>query len=76
MDTDRLKELRDQRGLTQEQLATALGVARLTVLRWENGDTEPPLPMVRRIAEFFKVPAGDLIAAPPQELPLAAGGEG
>lgn len=33
-----LKELRKEKGLTQEQLAEKLNVSRRTVSRWETGD--------------------------------------
>ena len=38
-----LQELRKEKGLTQEQLAEQLGVARRTVSRWETGANMPDL---------------------------------
>lgn len=40
-------------GLTQEGLADQLGVARQTVLRWENGKTTPPTSAVYMMANIF-----------------------
>ena len=40
-------------GLTQEGLAEQLGVARQTVLRWENGKTNPPTSAVYMMANLF-----------------------
>ena len=34
-----LQELRKEKGITQEQLAEQMGVARRTVSRWETGDS-------------------------------------
>ncbi len=36
-----VKEIRRQLGLSQEELAHALGVSFATVNRWENGKTNP-----------------------------------
>lgn len=40
-------------GLTQEGLADHLGVSRQTVLRWENGKTNPPTSAVYMMANLF-----------------------
>lgn len=40
-------------GLTQEGLAEHLGVARQTVLRWENGKTNPPTSAIYMMAYLF-----------------------
>ena len=40
MTADDLRRKREQLGLTQEELAKHLGVKRLSVIRWENGQTE------------------------------------
>lgn len=45
-------ELREQLGLTQQQLATELGVSFATVNRWENGKTEPSQLARRTFVDF------------------------
>lgn len=37
----RIKSLRQQQGLSQEELAQKLGVSFTSVNRWENGQTKP-----------------------------------
>ena len=39
--TELVKNVRNQLGLSQEELAQALGVSFSTVNRWENGKTTP-----------------------------------
>ena len=51
-------------GLTQKQLAEALGVESITVSRWERGVTTPSLPRLRRIAERTDTTVSDLVGAP------------
>ena len=41
-----LKELRKERGVTQEQLAQILGVSNRSVSRWENGNNLPDLDLL------------------------------
>jgi tetratricopeptide (TPR) repeat protein/DNA-binding XRE family transcriptional regulator len=56
----RLAARRRALGLTQEDLATLLGIERSTVVRWEAGATEP-LPWIRpRLALALQVPAAQL----------------
>jgi len=52
---NRVREQRTQRGLSQAELATALGVSRQTVISIENGRYLPSLPLAFRIARFFDV---------------------
>lgn len=53
--TDRIKDLRNEAGLTQEQLAERLGVQRMTVIRWERGDNPPSEEKLLLLAQLFKV---------------------
>jgi transcriptional regulator with XRE-family HTH domain len=51
---DRLRHARASLGLTQAQTARRIGVGKLTVLRWESGDSRPRTVFtVARIAEFL-----------------------
>ena len=61
---DRLRTARRSAGLTQKQLAEALGVESITVSRWERGVTTPSLPRLRRIAELTETTVSDLVRAP------------
>jgi tetratricopeptide (TPR) repeat protein/transcriptional regulator with XRE-family HTH domain len=57
---ERLAQRRRALGLTQEQLAELLSVDRITVARWEWGESEP-LPWMRpKLARVLKVSAGQL----------------
>ena len=51
----RLKELRNQHGYTQQQLADYLDITSRSYRRYESGDCEPPLSTVIAIADFFDV---------------------
>ena len=57
----RLRELRMAHGVTQAQLAKALGVASRTILRWEAGEQDPNLTDLRRLAVYFGVSVASLV---------------
>lgn len=48
-----LKELRKEKGLTQEQLAEVLFVSGMTISRWETGTNMPYLSILIQMAEFY-----------------------
>ncbi|WP_275096996.1 helix-turn-helix domain-containing protein [Sedimenticola hydrogenitrophicus] len=48
----RVKEVRRQLGLSQEELAHALGVSFATVNRWENGKTAPSKLAMKQFTAF------------------------
>ena len=56
-----LKDLRKERGLTQEQLAEKIGVAGRTVSRWETASNMPDLSILIQLAEFYDVEVGEII---------------
>ena len=51
----RLKELREERGLTQKELATLLHLNSVTYLRYEKAQRQPPLEVLADMAAFFGV---------------------
>jgi transcriptional regulator with XRE-family HTH domain len=57
----RLKALREERELTQEELAKLIGVNRATLANWEVGRTQPDYDRLCRIASYFKVTSDYLI---------------
>lgn len=52
---ERLKDLRIERGMSQEVLAKALGTGNSTISLWENGQREPSMSSLILCAKFFKV---------------------
>ena len=56
-----LKELRNEKGITQEQAADEFGVAQRTVSRWETGSNMPDLSILIEIAEFYEVDIKEII---------------
>ncbi len=52
---ERLKELRQEKGLTQKQLAEKLNVNSVTYLHYEKEQREPPLSLLADIAKFYDV---------------------
>ena len=49
-----VKEYREKYFLSQTDLAKKLGVAYVTVNRWENGHYEPTIKCKRKLNELFK----------------------
>ena len=54
----RIRDLRRERAMTQEELAEALGISRQSINAMEAGRTLPSLPVAMQIATFFSVPIG------------------
>jgi len=52
---NRIKELRESRGITQAQLADRLNVTRSTVANWEAGNRLPDLSMLALLADELDV---------------------
>lgn len=52
---NRIKELRKSRKMLQEDIATALGVTKMTVLRWENEKAQIKPDKAKKLAEYFNV---------------------
>lgn len=56
-----MKTLRKEKGITQEQFAEKLNVARRTVSRWETGTNMPDLAVLIEIADFYQVELRELL---------------
>lgn len=57
----RLKELRIEKGITQQKLADDLKVDRTTVMKWETGARETSFSMLAKIADYFDTTSDYLI---------------
>lgn len=51
----RLKMLRKEHNISAEELANKLNINKSTISRYETGKTEPYLPLVIKIANYFNV---------------------
>ncbi len=58
---ERLKELRQEKGITQKALAESLGYNQSMISFWENGVNEPTESAIRKVAIFFDVPTDYLL---------------
>lgn len=52
---NKIKELRKQRGITQEQLADSIGVSFQAVSKWENNITLPDITLAPALGSYFGV---------------------
>lgn len=59
---DKLKKLRKNRGLTQEELAQALFVSRTAISKWESGKGYPNIDSLKAISKYFCVSLDDLLS--------------
>ena len=64
---DMLVFLRHQEGLTQEELASRLGVSRSTIGMYERGKREPDLKTLEKIADIFGVDMNYILNHPVTE---------
>ena len=51
----RLKELREEKRLTQKELAKALGLKRTRIAAYETGVNNPEYAVLLRLADYFHV---------------------
>lgn len=56
--------LRKNKGITQEQLATKLGVSNQAVSKWESGQCYPDIQLLPEISEYFNVSIDELMGVP------------
>ena len=56
-----LKELRKEKGLTQEQFAEQFNVSRRSVSRWETGNNMPDLETLVEMADYYEIHVRELL---------------
>ena len=57
----RLKELRLEKGFSQQKLGEILGFCNQTISFWENGSREPDLDTLILISQYFNVSIEELL---------------
>lgn len=57
-------ELRNKRGMSQDELAEKLFVTRQAVSRWENGETVPNTETLKLLSKLFDVSINTLLGSP------------
>lgn len=58
---ERIKMLREQRGITQSELAEICKVSDKAVSTWENGRNIPRMGAIQRMADYFGIPKSAII---------------
>lgn len=59
--SEQLKKLRREKGNTQEDLATHLGISTQAVSKWEREDGYPDITLLPAIASYYNVSVDDLL---------------
>lgn len=65
---ERLKQARLDKGLTQEQLAELIGVAKSTLNGYEKGNREPDFFKIKKLIEVLGVDANYLLCVEESEI--------
>ena len=60
---EKLKTLRSDRGLTQDELAEILFVSRTAISKWESSRGFPNIDSLKAISKYFSVSIDDLLSA-------------
>ncbi len=65
-----IKQLREARGFTQQQIARVAGIPRATLAHLESGAGNPTLAVLSAVADAFQVTLEELVATPRAPLQL------
>ena len=58
---EKLRKMRKDKGITQEELASSIFVSRTLISKYENGSVYPTKDNVQKLALYFNVPISSLI---------------
>jgi transcriptional regulator with XRE-family HTH domain len=67
---ERIKELREERGMTQKELAEALGIDRTAIAKYESGASGAKSEMLEKLATFFGVSTDYLLGRTNRKAPV------
>ena len=56
-----LKQLRNENGMTQEQLGEKLGVSNKTISRWETGNYMPPVDCLNMLSDIYHISINEIL---------------
>lgn len=57
-----MAELRKQKGISQDDLATDLNISQSSISNYESGNTTPDTETLKKIADYFQVPVSYLFS--------------
>ena len=60
--SEKIRQLREQNGASQQDIADSISVARATYSNWELGKREPDLGEINRLAEYYQISPAELIS--------------
>ena len=66
----RISAMRQQNGLTQQQLAAMMNVSHQAVSKWESGQTLPDIQTLLELTRFFGITVEQLIAQQEESAPI------
>lgn len=67
---NRVKELRKQKHITQEELGKVLDIQKAAISKYENGRAEPSTEVLKKMSAYFGVSIDYLLGNPPAKSPV------
>ena len=58
---NRFRELRIEKGFSQEQIGKMLSMSKMAISHWERGNSEPSIEQLKTLAAFFEVSVDYLV---------------
>jgi transcriptional regulator with XRE-family HTH domain len=59
----KIKQLREEKNLSQEELGAAIGVSKQMISHYENGENTPRFKTLEKIAVYFNVDPSELLTS-------------
>lgn len=69
---ENLRDVREQKGLSQKEVAKKIGVAKSTYSLYESGNREPNVQTIKKISDVLNVSADKLLGIDNEPMTLAA----